>query len=54
MLNNERVNGFGTESWALLLFWGETFSDRNLHFHGVFMKQYLNAIILTLRLHNDV
>ena len=37
MLNNERVNGFGTESWALL-FWGEIFSDRNLHFDGIDMK----------------
>ena len=37
MLNNERVNGFGTESWALL-FWGEIFSGQNLHFHGIFMK----------------
>ena len=37
VLNNERVNGFGTESWALL-FWGETFSNRNLHFHRILMK----------------
>ena len=37
VLNNERVNGFGTESWALL-FRGEIFSDQNLHFHGIFTK----------------